>query len=233
MRAFFAFQMADLVAQRPPDAVLDVHFPEALAAAVIEEFTAPGDLVLDPFAGYGTTLVVAARMGRRAIGVELADSHLEIIRSRVADTAEVIAGDARGLTALVDEPVDLCLTSPPYMNAVDHLENPLNAYETLDADYDDYLVELGDIFGQVALLLRPGGHLVVNVANIVSDGVVTPLAWDIARVINEHLVFRHEAFVGWDRQPTWMSGDYCFVFQKPGNSAGRAGTSGERADAGN
>jgi DNA modification methylase len=215
MRAFFAFQMADLVAQRPAGAVLDVHFPEALAAAVIEEFTAPGELVLDPFAGYGTTLVVASRMGRRAVGIELASSELEIIRARLTGSARVISGDARALTSLVDGPIDLCLTSPPYMSAVDHPENPLNAYETLDADYDEYLRELGQIFGQVATLLRPGGHLVVNVANIVTDGVITPLAWDVARAINEHLVFTHEAFLGWDQQPIWMSGDYCFAFQKP------------------
>lgn len=215
MRAFFAFQMADLIAQRPADAVLDVHFPEALAEAVITEFTAPGELVLDPFAGYGTTLVVAERLGRRAVGVELSASHVEIIQARLTGSATVVAGDARELSALVEAPVDLCLTSPPYMNAVDHPENPLNAYETLDADYDDYLGELGLIFAQVAELLRPGGHLVVNVANIVSDGVITPLAWDIAGVISQHLVFRHEAFLGWDQQPTWMSGDYCFAFQKP------------------
>jgi DNA modification methylase len=215
MRAFFAFQMAELVAQRPPGGVLDVHFPEALAEAVIEEFTTPGELVLDPFAGYGTTLVVAERLGRRAAGVELASNHVEIIRARLADPGTLVAGDARELSRLVAGPVDLCLTSPPYMNAVDHPENPLNAYETLDADYDAYLAELGAIFGQVAALLRPGGHLVVNVANIVSSGVITPLAWDIARVIGRHLVFRHEAFLGWDQQPTWMSGDYCFAFQKP------------------
>jgi DNA modification methylase len=215
MRAFFAFQMAELIAQRPKGALLDVHFPEALAEAVITEFSAPGELVLDPFAGYGTTLVVAERLGRRSLGVELSPGHVEIIQARLTGSATVVAGDARALGTLVDAPVDLCLASPPYMNSVDHPENPLNAYETLDADYDAYLGELGLIFGQVAELLRPGGHLVVNVANIVSDGVITPLAWDIAGVISEHLVFRHEAFLGWDQQPTWMSGDYCFAFQKP------------------
>lgn len=216
MRAFFAFQFADLEAQRPAGAVLDVHFPEQFAAAVIEEFSTPGELVLDPFAGYGTTLVVAERLGRRAIGIELADAELAIIRDRIRGSAQVIAGDARNLADLVAGPVDLCLTSPPYMNAVDHPENPLNAYETLDADYDRYLAELDAVFARVAAVLRPGGHLVVNVANIISDGTVTPLAWDIARGISGHLTFRHEAFLGWDRQPTWMSGDYCFVFRKPG-----------------
>lgn len=215
MRAFFALHNADLVAQRPAGAVDDVHFPEALVTALLEEFTSPGDLVLDPFAGYGTTLVVAERLGRRAIGVEILASQLEIIRARLTGSAQVLAGDARTLSRLVEGPVDLCLTSPPYMNAVDHPENPLNAYETLDGDYDRYLQEIRGVFGQVASVLRPGGHLVINAANIVTDARVTSLAWDIARVVSEHLIFRQESFLCWDRQPTWMSGDYCFVFQKP------------------
>lgn len=214
MRPFFALHNADLVAERPAGAVDDVHFPEALVTALIEEFSSVGDLVLDPFAGYGTTLVVAERLGRRALGVELLASQLDIIRGRLGGTARVMAGDARSLTALVDTPVDLCLTSPPYMNAVDHAENPLNAYETLDGNYDVYLREVGAVFGQVASLLRPGGHLVINAANIVTESAVTPLAWDLARAASQHLVFRQESFLCWDRQPTWMSGDYCFVFAK-------------------
>jgi hypothetical protein len=45
---------ADHLAQRPPTCEED-HFPESLARAMIEAFSRPGDVVLDPFAGYGTT----------------------------------------------------------------------------------------------------------------------------------------------------------------------------------
>ena len=36
-----------------PSADRDVHFPEALVRVVVEEHTVPGEVVLDPFAGYG------------------------------------------------------------------------------------------------------------------------------------------------------------------------------------
>jgi DNA modification methylase len=207
--------MADLVDQRPAGSEDDVHFPESFVATVLDEYTSPGDVVLDPFAGYGTTLVVAERMGRTAIGVELLDEHADLIRSRLTGKARLIEGDARNITALVREPVDLCLTSPPYMTDVDHPENPLNAYETLDGDYGRYLVEIGDIFRQVAALLRPGGHLVLNVANLETDGTITPLAWDMARAVSRHLPLRQETFLCWDEQPEGISGDYCLVFQRP------------------
>jgi DNA modification methylase len=44
-----------------------------------------GDLVLDPFAGTGTTLVAAKKLGRRYLGVELCAETAEIARRRLAD----------------------------------------------------------------------------------------------------------------------------------------------------
>lgn len=213
MKPWLHLEMDELIDQRPAGFDVNVHFPESFATTILEEFTSADDVVLDPFAGYGTTLVVAERMGRRAVGVELLREHAELVRGRIAGTAKIITGDARHLTSLVAGPIDLCLTSPPYMAANNHPENPLNAYETLDGDYEKYLVELEDIFRQVADLLRPGGHAVVNVANVEEQGVITPLAWDFARVVSRHLTLIHETFLCWDRQPEGISGDYCLIFQ--------------------
>jgi DNA modification methylase len=46
-------------------------FPAELARAAIEACSAPGDLVLDPFVGSGTTCVVARQLRRRSLGIEL------------------------------------------------------------------------------------------------------------------------------------------------------------------
>ena len=216
MRSWIQLSSADLAAQLPAGEDQVVHFPEVLVETVLAEYTTPGQTVLDPFAGFGTTLVTAARMGRQAVGVELLPERVELIRRRLAGNAgvEVVNGDARKLSALVDGPVDLCLTSPPYMDAVGHPENPLNAYETLDGHYPTYLDEIGDVFNQVAQVLRPGGHAVVNVANMRVDGRMTTLAWDVGRVISAHLTLCQEVFLCWDQQPPWLTGDYCLVFQR-------------------
>ena len=207
---------ADVVAERPEGTTDDIHFTEALAASVIGYASLPGELVLDPFAGYGTTVTVAERMGRRAIGIELVPEHLEIARRRTGGGAKLILGDARELSRLVDEPVDLVLTSPPYMPSTDHPQNPLTGYATDDGNYAVYLDELGSIFGQVATLLRPGGRLVVNVGNVVAtDGGVTPLASDMATVIDQHVPLLGVTTLRWDEPPPGLDGDYLLWFARP------------------
>lgn len=215
MKPWIALSRAELRDQRPPGETEDVHFTESLARAVITEFSIPGDLVLDPFAGFGTTPYVACQLDRRAVAVELLPERAACIRHRISAAAEVITADARDLASIVTTPVDLCFTSPPYMTATGHPENPLTGYSTMDGDYQTYLREIERVFAAVASLLQPEGHAVVNVANLASDGMITPLAWDIARRISRHLTLRQEVFICWDQQPPGLSGDYCLVFRKP------------------
>jgi DNA modification methylase len=207
---------ADVVAERPPGTSDDIHFTEALAESVIGHASRPGDVVLDPFMGYGTTVAVAERMGRRAIGIELVPEHLEIARGRTTGTARLILGDARSLSALVNEPIDLVLTSPPYMAGHDHPENPLAGYATTDGVYAVYLEELSAIFAEVAALLRPGGQLVLNVANVVaSDGTVTPLVSDVGAVVDRHLPLLGVTTLRWDVSPGGLERDSLLWFERP------------------
>jgi DNA modification methylase len=208
--------MADFRAEQLPAADDDDHFSQELVRTVVEEYTSPGGRVFDPFAGFGTTLAVSEAMGRVAVGVELLPERVAIIRGRVGPGTTVIEGDARKLDGLDLEPFDLCLTSPPYMPREHHPWNPLTGYTTLDAQYDVYLDQLGDVFGSVAKLVRPGGHIAVNAANMRYQDAVTPLAWDMARVISAvpDLEFRGETYLEWDEPPPWMQGDYCLLFRK-------------------
>ncbi|NUT51438.1 MAG: site-specific DNA-methyltransferase, partial [Saccharothrix sp.] len=103
--------------------------PEVVRHAVTH-YTRPGELVLDPMCGIGTTLVEAVRLGRRAVGVEyephwveVANANLNLAREQGVGgddgiDAQVLHGDARQLVTLLPPEyvgqVALVVTSPPY-----------------------------------------------------------------------------------------------------------------------
>jgi SAM-dependent methyltransferase len=98
----------------------------AVAAHAIEHYTRPGEIVLDPMCGIGTTLVEAIDLERRAVGVEyephwadIAQENLRFARERGRDhDGRVVRGDARQLATLLPPEyvgqVALVVTSPPY-----------------------------------------------------------------------------------------------------------------------
>jgi DNA modification methylase len=79
--------------------------PEALMLAILSDFTDPGDVVLDPFAGSGTTLVACKRLGRRAIGIEMDRRYCDAIVSRLRQAAlfAEVADDATQGSLLTED----------------------------------------------------------------------------------------------------------------------------------
>jgi site-specific DNA-methyltransferase (adenine-specific) len=62
--------------------------PEKLVAKIILASSNPGDMVFDPFLGSGTTSVVAKKLGRRYVGVELDETYCCLAEKRLAMTED-------------------------------------------------------------------------------------------------------------------------------------------------
>jgi modification methylase len=101
-----------------------------IARRVVAAYSSPGDLVLDPMCGIGTTLTEAIHLDRRAIGVELEERWASLAAQNVKQArthgatgrARVVEGDARrlgrGVLNSLAGTVPLILTSPPYADAM-------------------------------------------------------------------------------------------------------------------
>ncbi|TNE61650.1 MAG: site-specific DNA-methyltransferase [Alphaproteobacteria bacterium] len=71
--------------------------PESLLYRVLMASTKPGDVVLDPFFGTGTTGAVAKKLGRHFIGIEREDAYIEVAQARL-DAIEPLDNHALGYT---------------------------------------------------------------------------------------------------------------------------------------
>ncbi len=191
----------------------DVRASENMLEHFINEFTEKGQIVFDPFAGFGTTLLVAEELGRVGYGIEYSKPKAEYVRGLLAHPERLIEGDSRTLLEYDLPKVDLCLTSPPYTNENDS-ENPFVDYRQKGFNYSSYLEEMGNIFSQVAQKLNPSGHVVIEASNLKKNGHVTTLAWDIAREVSKVLRFEGETLIGWDRYGYGYNHSYCLVFSK-------------------
>jgi len=162
-----------------------------IARTAIQRYSQPGELVLDPMCGIGTTLVEAIHLGRDALGVEREPRWAELARANLAHaaaqgatgTGTVATGDARQLLDLVDAPlrgrVALVVTSPPYGPSVHgQVDARPGRVVKYDNRYDEpgssgrgnlarandqaLLDAIGQILGACHTLLRPGGVVVLT-----------------------------------------------------------------------
>jgi DNA modification methylase len=83
------------------------QMPESLLRRIVAASSNPGDCVLDPFSGSGTTAAAALRMGRNYVGIEISEAYVEYSNERLAQIASQISDvksqDSANLLFDVDE----------------------------------------------------------------------------------------------------------------------------------
>jgi DNA modification methylase len=189
----------------------DVRFPQSLVEYFLKEYTKPGDIVFDPFAGYGTTLIVSERLGRIPFGVEIIAEKAKYAKSLLKKPDNLLINDTRYLSKLGLPTIDFTITSPPYMNQDDE-EDPFSGYKEKGKGYQAYLNNIRKIFMQLKVIMKISGKVVIEIANLKNNGKVTTLAWDVASEISKILHFDGEVIICWDKYGYGYDHSYCLVY---------------------
>lgn len=123
---------------------------------LLARYTKPGDTVLDPMCGSGTTIDVCNDLSRSALAFDLSPRR-----------EDIKPNDARKLP-LKDRSVDFAFIDPPYSTHVDYSENP-KCIGKLDAAGEDhgeaYYTAMQKVILELARVLKPGGHLGLYVSD--------------------------------------------------------------------
>jgi len=117
--------------------------PAFIVWNLVQRYTKPGDLVLDPMAGSGTTIDVCKEEGRRVIGYDIAPAHPEVQQA-----------DARKIP-LEDNTADMVFIDSPYSDNVRYNDHP-DCIGKISCEDERFFDELEKVAREIHRVLKPG-----------------------------------------------------------------------------
>ncbi|HWQ15752.1 MAG TPA: DNA methyltransferase [Roseiflexaceae bacterium] len=164
------------------------NFIPQIPHQMMRRYTRRGDWVIDPFAGSGTTLIEARRLGRNALGVDLQPAAAELARrlasaepSQQRTVAEIYTGDSatfdfRGaLERHGRQQAQLLVLHPPYFDIIRFSDDPRDLSNA--GSVEAFLERLGQVVENVAPALESGRYLALVIGDKYARGEWIPLGF--------------------------------------------------------
>lgn len=140
---------------------------------LIQRYTKPGDLVVDPMAGSGTTIDVCEEEGRRCIGYDINPKHPKVIKN-----------DSRKIP-LPDNSVDMVFIDSPYGDNVNYSDDPQDIGK-ISAEDPKFYEELEKVAIEIKRILKPGKVLGWLIGDQWVKGKFTPVGFKIYQMLEKH-----------------------------------------------
>jgi len=213
-------------------------FPAELCRRLIEIYTKKGDVILDPFMGSGSAIVMARDMERKGIGFDINPAFVDLTKKRLSQTKlieldveepDIYCEDATKLLDYVKpNSVDFVITSPPYWNihtrkrTADYKKprpySPLERDIGNIEDFNRFMNEMKSIFEKVHVSLKKGKKCVVVVMDIRQGSQFFPFHMDVSNLMTE-IGFVLEDIIIWDRKKEYsnlrpLGYPYVFIVNK-------------------
>ncbi|NLG03050.1 MAG: methyltransferase domain-containing protein [Clostridia bacterium] len=153
-------------------------------------YSKEGDLVLDQFAGGGTTLVEAKLLNRNIIGVDVNDDALERCRDKIDFDYEpakgevrLEKGDARNLDFIDDASIDFICTHPPYANIIQYSEDIDEDLSNLKVK--EFLEEMKKVASESFRVLKKDKFCAVLMGDTRQKGHMVPMSFDVMKIFQD------------------------------------------------
>ena len=148
-----------------------------------------GDLILDQFAGGGTTLVEAKLLNRNVIGVDINNNALERCKEKCnfeyENSGKVYfhEADARNLNFIPDESIDFICTHPPYANIIKYSEDIENDLSHLKVK--DFLIEMEKVASESYRVLKKDKFCAVLMGDTRQKGHIIPMSFEVVKIFEK------------------------------------------------
>jgi DNA modification methylase len=152
-------------------------------------YSQQGDLVLDQFAGGGTTLVEAKLLGRNVIGMDVNPAALERCREKTAfdypnaGHVQIRQGDARNLDFIANSSIDFICTHPPYANIISYSEGIESDLSNLGVDA--FLKAMPSVAAECYRVLRKDKFCAILMGDTRKKGCVIPMSFAVMNIFQD------------------------------------------------
>lgn len=182
-KSMFSSELYDLIQSHPAKQNAHLH------KDIVEFVSEPGDTILDPFGGVGTTLL-SATLGRNVVLIEVEEYYCDIIRRSITELDNNGASNGRMMLIQADNrlampiPCDHIITSPPYGNDLfKDADKALN--ETIGKQVEQYgksnqnigklnpfvyKQAMQQVYALMVQSLRPGGTITITHRDRMREG---------------------------------------------------------------
>ena len=161
------------------------NFAPQIARNIIEMYSQRGDTVLDPMVGGGTTLIEAKLLVRNAIGLDINPKAIEITKEALkfnhhpASKQIVKTGDARDLSFIENNSVDLILTHPPYMNIIKYSDKQIDGDLSNIGSMPIFCDEIEKVAKELYRVLKPDKFCAILIGDTRKSRHFVPLAFNV------------------------------------------------------
>lgn len=144
------------------------------------------DLVLDQFMGGGTTLVEAKLLNRNIVGFDINPSSIDRCIEKVdfdypnAGHVDIRLGDARKLSSVADNSIDLICTHPPYADIINYSENLEGDLSLLQ--YAEFLEAMDSVAKECFRVLKPNKYCAILIGDTRKKGCVIPMGFEVMQL---------------------------------------------------
>ena len=152
---------------------------------VILRYSQEGDFVLDYFCGAGTTGVECKLLNRNFIGLDINPAAIELTKNNInfeagklfrdEPSVDLRIGDARDLSIITDESIDLICAHPPYANIIHYTEN--NPADLSHLDIERFLIELEKVAKESFRVTKYNKYCAILIGDMRKDKKVVPLGF--------------------------------------------------------
>lgn len=163
------------------------NFAPQIARNVIEMYSGKGDSILDPMVGGGTTLIEAKLLARNALGMDINPEAVEICKEGLkfkhnpVTKQKVVVGDARDLSFLKDESIDLVVTHPPYMNIIKYSEGKIAEDLSNIGSLPKFCDEIERIAKELFRVLKQDKYCAILIGDTRRGRHYVPLAFNVMK----------------------------------------------------